>query len=96
MALFKAFFTESRNIGDRNTLINLAKENGLDIERFNSDLDQSWAENEVMADYEDGQAKYAAWGVPLAIIDDRYPVMGASPTAVYRRAIDLSLANRTG
>ena len=96
IALFRAFFEESRNIGDRQVLINLAKETGLDVERFSSDFDRGWQENEVLAEYEDGRGKYAGWGIPLAIIGDRYPVVGASPIAMYRRAIDLCLANQAG
>lgn len=95
-ALFRAFFEESRNISDRDVLISLAREAGLDVERFSSDFDQGWPEDEVLAEYEDGQEKYAGWGIPLAIIGDRYPVMGAAPIAMYRRAVDLFLASQAG
>ena len=93
-ALFKAFFEEGRNIGDRKVLISLAKEVGLEVEKFVSNFDQGSSENEVWADYEYVQANYVGWGIPLTIIGERYPVMGASPIAVYRRAIDLCLATR--
>ena len=93
MALFKAFFEESRNISDRQVLISLAREAKLDVEKFGSDFDQGSMEKEVLAEYKEVQAQYHGWGAPLAIIGDRYPVMGASPIAVYRRAIDLGLAS---
>jgi len=96
MALFKAFFEESRNISDRQVLLSLAKKAGLDVEKFISDFDQGLIEKEVLAEYEEVQAQYYGWGVPLTIIEDRYPVMGASPIAVYRRAVDLSLASQSG
>lgn len=96
IALFKAFFEESRNISDRQVLLSLAKKAGLDVEKFISDFDQGLTEKEVLAEYEEVQAQYYGWGVPLAIVGDRYPVMGASPIAVYRRAVDLSLASQSG
>ena len=95
-ALFKAFFEESRNIGDREVLISLAKEVGLEVKKFVSNFDQGSSENKVWIDYEYVQANYAGWGIPLTIIGDRYPVAGASPIAVYRRAIDLCLASQAG
>jgi predicted DsbA family dithiol-disulfide isomerase len=95
-ALFEAFFEESRNISDRQVLISLAEAAGLDVERFSSDFDQGSQEREVLAEYEDGRDKYAGWGIPLVIIGDRYPIMGAVPIAMYRRAIDLCLASQAG
>ena len=95
IALFKAFFEESRNIGDREVLSSLANEAGLDVEKFSSDLDRGSQEKEVLVEYEEARIKYAGRGIPLAIIGDRYPVMGAAPIAMYRRAIDLCLTNLT-
>ena len=93
IALFKAFFEESRDISDREVLITLAKENGLDVDRFVADFDLGSQENEIFTEYEDIQANYEGWGIPVAIVGGRYPVLGASPSAVYRRAIDLCLAS---
>jgi len=41
ISLFKAFFEESRDISDRQVLLSLAEEAGLDVERFSSDFDHS-------------------------------------------------------
>ena len=94
IALFKALFEESRNIADRNVLISLAGEIGLDVASFTSAFDQGEQENEILVEYEDARAKYEGWGIPLAIIGDRYPVIGACPIDMYRRAVDLCLANQ--
>jgi len=94
LALFKAFFEQSRDISSREVLITIAEENGLDVERFASDFDQGSQENQIFTEYEDIQANYEGWGIPVAIVGGRYPVLGASPSAIYRRAIDLSLANQ--
>ena len=92
IALFKAFFEDSRNIADREVLLSLAEDAGLDVGRFSSDFDRGSQESEVLAEYQDAKREYEAWGVPLAIIGDRYPVGGAVPIDIYRRAIDLCLA----
>lgn len=96
MALFRAFFGDCRDISDRQVLIDLAKEGGLDVDRFISDFDRGSQENEVWAEYEYIQANYEGWGVPIAIVGDRYPVLGACPIDLYRRAVELCLASQSG
>jgi len=91
VALFRAFFEECRNISDREVLFDLAKEAGLNMEKFRQDFDQGSLEEKVMAEFEEGRSQYAGWGVPLAIIGDHYPVVGAAPIEMYRRGIDLCL-----
>jgi predicted DsbA family dithiol-disulfide isomerase len=76
-------------------LFDLAEESGLDLLKYRQDLEQGSLENEVMAEFEEGQSEYAGWGIPLVIIGNRYPVVGAAPTAMYRRGIDLCLAKST-
>ncbi len=93
MAVFRAFFTESQDIGDRQVLVTLAGEAGLDVERFTADYD-SMPDEAVMATYRDARAAYEGWGIPLVIIGGHYPIAGASPEAVYRRAIELCLGGR--
>lgn len=95
MALFRAFFEESMNIADREVLIGLAKRTGLDVERFSSDFSRSLLEEEVLAEYEEGRAEYEGWGIPIVIVGGRYPITGAVPIALYRRAVDLCLASKT-
>lgn len=93
IALFRAFFEEGINISERRVLINLAKKTGLDVERFNSDFSSKPLEEEIMAEYEDGRAKYEGWGIPIVMVGGRYPIAGAVPISIYRRAIDLCLAS---
>jgi predicted DsbA family dithiol-disulfide isomerase len=96
IALFHAFFGACRNISDREVLFDLAKESALNMEKFRQDFDQGSLEAEVMAEFEEGRSQYAGWGVPLVIIGDRYPVVGASPIEMYRRPITLCLAKSSG
>jgi predicted DsbA family dithiol-disulfide isomerase len=93
IALFRAFFEEGMNISEREVLISLAKKAGLDVERFNSDFSSRSMEEEVLAEYEDGRAEYEGWGIPIVVVGERYPIAGAVPIAIYRRAIDLCLAS---
>ena len=92
IALFKAFFEDSRNIADREVLLSLAEDAGLDVGRFSSDFDRGSQESEVLAEYQDAKREYEGWGVPLAIVGDRFPVGGAVPIDIYRRAVDVYLA----
>jgi predicted DsbA family dithiol-disulfide isomerase len=92
IALFRAFFEEGMNIAEREVLISLAKKTGLDVEKFSSDFSRRLLEEEVLAEREDGRAEYEGWGIPIVVVGERYPIAGAVPTAIYRRAIDLCLA----
>ncbi len=89
-ALFRAFFTECRDISRREVLLELAREAGLDPGRFEAGLDDGALEEAVLADLEEAR-EYEGWGIPLAIVGGRYPLAGAVPEQLYRRAIDLCL-----
>lgn len=80
------------NISEREVLISLAKKTGLDVQRFNSDFPSRSLEEGVLAEYEDGRAEYEGWGIPIVVVGGRYPIAGAVPITIYRRAIDLCLA----
>ena len=95
MALFKAFFEDSKNISDRKVLISLAKDVALDIERFTTDFDRGSHREEVLAEYQEHKSKYDGWGIPIAEVGERYPVMGATPIEIYRRVVDLCLSSET-
>lgn len=86
-ALFRAYFREGRDIGDRDTLLELARQSGLDIaliERLlGTDADQSLIrEADRMA-----RARGIS-GVPFFIIDGKYAVSGAQPVQVWHNVID--------
>jgi len=91
MALYGAFFTDCRDISDDTVLISLAEETGLDIDRFHDDYCSGSTEKKVLADLEEYLSDYEGWGIPLVVINNNFPITGAVPAAVYRRAIDRSL-----
>ena len=96
-AAFSAFFHDGRDVSDRETLVSVAADAGLDLARFRAGLgDSAPREREVMAEYEQARIEYGGWGVPLAIFDDRIPLGGAVPIQMYHRAVNVCLAGNTG
>jgi predicted DsbA family dithiol-disulfide isomerase len=86
-ALFRAYFREGRDIGDHDTLLDLARQSGLDaalIERLlGTDADANLIrEADRMA-----RARGIS-GVPFFIIDGKYAVSGAQPVQVWQNVID--------
>ncbi len=66
----KAFFAESRNIGKRDVLFQLAHEVGLDLDRFSRDFDSGRARDAVLADARAGQERYHVRGTPTLMLVD--------------------------
>jgi predicted DsbA family dithiol-disulfide isomerase len=85
--LMAAYFVEGRPIGNRETLLELAAEVGLDPERARALLDGDEFAAEVRAD-ELEAAQLGISGVPFFVIDRRYGVSGAQPAEVLVGALD--------
>ena len=84
--LLYAYFTEGKHIGDRETLADLAAEVGLDRGAAAAALaDDAFAEA-VRADENDGAA-LGIRGVPFFVIDRKYGISGAQPTATFADAL---------
>lgn len=95
-ATFRAFFRDCRDISDREVLIDLAVEAGLDMEKFLIDFESDERRQEVLADVEEVRSQYEGWGVPLTIVGGRIPIEGGAPTAVYSRAVAVCFTGKTG
>lgn len=91
IGIFKTFFEECRCIDETELLFELAKQSGVDFDKFCADFREASVDEEIMADYREYQDNFTGWGVPLVIIDGRFPLVGAVPLEMYRRAIDLAL-----
>ncbi|TNE41733.1 MAG: DsbA family oxidoreductase [Alphaproteobacteria bacterium] len=75
-ALFKAYFEEGRNIGDPEVLAEIAQANGMDGDLVTELLSQNADEDLVRKD--DMLAReMGVSGVPVFIIDQRFPIQGA-------------------
>lgn len=85
-ALFNAYFTEGKNIDDRDTLIALGESIGLN----KSDVEQTLASNqystEVKQDIEQAR-QLGISGVPFFVMDNKYGVSGAQTVPVFLQTL---------
>lgn len=84
--LFKAYYTEGKNIGDFGTLTQLAAEIGLNPTEVAQVLQTASFAAEVRADQYDAQ-QLGANGVPFLVFNNKYAVSGAQPTEVFARLL---------
>lgn len=74
--LFRAYFTDSRHLGDHETLTELAVQAGLDRDEALKVLASTDYSAEVRADEEEA-SRLGVRGVPFFVIDSKYAVSGA-------------------
>lgn len=79
--ILHAHFTESKHIGDHETLTNLAVEVGLDREAVEKLLSSDKFADAVRADEQKAQ-EYGIRAVPFYLINKKYAITGAQPTDV--------------
>ena len=91
LSLFRAHYDEGKNISEREVLIGLAAESGVDVDRFTAEYDSGRQKNKVLSEHDDYEENWSGWGIPLVIVDDNHGVLGAVSLDVYQRAIDRSL-----
>ena len=80
--LFFAHFTESKHLGDREMLVTLAEEVGLDKKETAEMLESNLYTAEVRTDEQEGSL-LGVKGVPFFVLDRKYGVSGAQPTEVF-------------
>lgn len=85
--LFKAYFTEGKNIEDHITLIGLATDIGLDSSRVKSILNSIDYADKVQEDVYESQ-QIGVRGVPFFLFNDRYTVSGAQHVETFAGALD--------
>ncbi len=85
--LFAAYLSEGRIIGDRDTLLDVAKDAGLDVTEARAVLDGDGYADAVRAD-EGEAAAFGITGVPFFVFDRRYGVSGAQPAGLLREVLD--------
>jgi predicted DsbA family dithiol-disulfide isomerase len=84
--LYRAYFTERRSIFDRQSLVALAEEAGLEPATVTETLERDAFAAAVAADNAEAKS-LGANGVPFFVIDSRYGVSGAQPTEVFADAL---------
>ena len=86
-ALFRAYFTEGRDVGDRQTLLDLAAQVGLDRGLAGGVLDGRDGVKEIRLE-EERARQVGVQGVPFFIINGEVPISGAQPPGAFLDAFD--------
>lgn len=86
-ALYKAHFTDRRSVFDRDSLVEVAAEAGLDAAAARDVLASGKFAAAVEADQHEAR-RLGATGVPFFVIDRRYGVSGAQPAEAFAQALD--------
>jgi len=84
--LMRAYFTEGEAVGDRETLVRLGIEVGLDEAGVRKVVNGDAYANDVRADEERARS-FGISGVPFFAIDEKYGVSGAQPSEVLLGAL---------
>jgi predicted DsbA family dithiol-disulfide isomerase len=85
--LMRAYFTEGVAIGDREALVALATDIGLDPEEARAALDGDAYADAVREDEALAQ-RFGIQGVPFFVIDRRFGVSGAQPAELLVQALE--------
>jgi predicted DsbA family dithiol-disulfide isomerase len=91
--LMRAYFTDGLAVGDRETLVRLATEIGLDAGAVRDMLDSDDYGNHVRSD--EATAKMLGIeSVPFFVLDRKYGVSGAQPVEVFSQALETAWTTR--
>lgn len=66
----RAFFAQGRNIGRFEVVLELAREAGLDLDRFRRDVGSAEAGAAVLAERQAGRERYGVRGTPTLMLGD--------------------------
>lgn len=84
--LFRAYFTEGRNIADHDTLLELGQEIGLQKDIVQQMLATDAFADEVRYDIREAQ-QLGLRGVPFFVLNRQYGVSGAQPPEAFLQAL---------
>ena len=85
-ALFAAYFTDGRNVSDREVLIDVATQVGLDPQRAREVLASDRYANEVRERVR-FYGEHGIQAVPSVIINNKYLLQGGQPVEVFEQAL---------
>ncbi len=92
-ALFKAYWQDGRDIGDLETLVAIAVEQGFDEQAARDELANDELRETVIG-LEDHAAKVGVTGVPFFIVDGKLAVSGAQTADVWAQVFQKVAADR--
>ncbi|WP_277750902.1 DsbA family oxidoreductase [Anaerobacillus alkaliphilus] len=84
--LLRAFYTESKHIGDHETLIKLAVEVGLDRDEVSAVLASNAMADDVRHDEEEA-SQYGIRSIPFFLVNKKYAITGAQPTETFVQSL---------
>jgi predicted DsbA family dithiol-disulfide isomerase len=84
---YTAHFTEGKVISDPETIVNLAKEVGLDEVEVNKILESDAYTEQVTQEISEARS-VGVQGVPFFVFVDKYAVSGAQPVEVFNQVLD--------
>ncbi len=84
--LFKAYFTEGKNVDDLHVLSQLAGDIGLNITEVDEVLKSAAFSDEVQQDVYEAQ-QVGVRGVPFFVLGNKYAVSGAQESATFLQAL---------
>ena len=87
--LFKAFFTEGKNIADTETLVQLGKDFGLEESEIKANLENEKFKYEIAQDIQEAQ-NIGVTGVPFFVFVRKYAISGAQPTEIFLETLSKS------
>ena len=88
--IFKAYFTDAKNISDIDTLSQISKEAGLEEQAVRVILNSDKYTDKVREDEKESQ-DIGITGVPFFIINQKYTISGAQPIETLREALEKAL-----
>ena len=88
--LMRAYFYENRNITNATALIEVAREQGLDVDRFIAALRNEAVGKAVARDHAEA-VEVGVTGVPCLVLGGVVPIPGAQDLAFYRHLVDKGL-----
>lgn len=86
-ALFKAYFTDGKNMADMNDLIEIGTSIGLNAVELTSILESDAFAYEMMQDVQEAQ-NIGVQGVPFFVFDRKYAVSGAQPVEAFLQTLE--------
>jgi predicted DsbA family dithiol-disulfide isomerase len=93
--LFQAYFTDGQNIGDHDSLTELAVGIGLPADEVRTVLRAGQFADSVRRDI-DAALQMGINGVPFFVLDNKYAVSGAQDTSVFIEALTRALTEWAG
>ena len=87
-SIFQAYFEKNQDISNREVLVEIGKDAGLDVMRLEKDLEGGPGRAELEAERRRLMAQGNFNGVPTLFFGTFHPLVGAVPVQVYQRAVE--------